>query len=92
MSQTDLTQFLSRIAKDSKLQDQLKGVTERTRFTQTLVRLGNEGGFHFTAADVDATITANMKNPMQELSDAELATVAGGRASDAWTTIVGPCK
>ncbi len=99
MTSTTLTQFLARVASDSRLQDQLKGVTEKTRFAQTLVRLGKENGFHFTAEDVDVALVQNKKNPLDELSEVDLALVAGGRppatkdgCGDAWTTIFGPCS
>lgn len=98
MSQANLTQFLSKVVGDSALQDQLKGVTEKTRFTETLVRLGNQNGFEFTAAEVDVALIRNKTNPIEELSDAELAAVAGGRpratsdgCGSAWTTLFGPC-
>ena len=92
-------QFLARVTSDSTLQDQLKGVTEKTSFTQTLVRLGSESGFHFTAEDVDVALIQNKKNPLEELSDADLSLVAGGQrpratsdgCGSAWTTLFGPC-
>ena len=99
MSQTNLTQFLSRIMNDSRLQDQLKGVTDKTGFTQTMIRLGKESGFQFSAEDVDTALIKNQANPLQELHDEDLALVAGGRppatkdgCGDAWTTLFGPCN
>lgn len=98
MSQTSLTQFLSRILTDSTLQDQLKGVTEKTQFVETMVRLGRQHGFQFTAEDVDTVLIQGKKNPLEELTDAELASVAGGRPAatsdgcgSAWTTLFGWC-
>jgi predicted ribosomally synthesized peptide with nif11-like leader len=102
MSEANLQQFLSKIAKDSTLQDQLKNLTDKATFTQTLVRLGHAGGVEFTAGDVDAFLAKNAKNPLQELNEAELASVAGGLPSSrppatsdgcgaAWTTLFGWC-
>ena len=98
MSHEALHQFLGKVVKDSKLQDQLKGVTEKQAFTQTLVRMGSESGFQFTADDVNVVLVQNKVNPLQNLSDADLAQVAGGRpratsdgCKSAWTTIFGPC-
>ena len=98
MSHADLHKFLAQIGSDSKLQDQLKGVTEKTAFTQALVKMGSASGFHFTADDVDVVLVQNKVNPLQNLSDADLAQVAGGRpratadgCRSAWTTIFGPC-
>jgi predicted ribosomally synthesized peptide with nif11-like leader len=92
MSDTDLKAFLPRVLKDSVLQDQLKNLTDKDKFTQTLVRLGKDNGFHFTAEDVDASLFRSKKNPVGELSEADLALVAGGARSQAWTTLFGWCN
>lgn len=98
MSEVSLSQFLTRVVGDATLQDQLKGVTEPSAFTEALVRLGNQNGFQFTAAEVNEVLVQNKRTPPQELTDADLAHVAGGRpaaTSDgcggAWTTLFGPC-
>ena len=83
MSDTNLKAFLPRVLKDSVLQDQLKNLTDKDKFTQTLVRLGKDNGFHFTAEDVDASLFRSKKNPLDELSEADLALVAGGARSQA---------
>ena len=99
MSQASLNQFLSKIIADATLQDQLKDVTDKAAFTQTLLRLGKEHGFDFTAEDVEAVLMTNKTNPLEELSDAQLAQVAGGRPAatsdgcgSAWTTLFGWCN
>jgi len=101
MSDSNLQQFLSKVANDSTLQDQLKNLTEKGAFTKTLIRLGHDSGFEFSAGDVDGFLAKNARNPMQELSEADLASVAGGlprsqpATSDgcgaAWTTLFGWC-
>ena len=102
MSDANLQQFLSKVANDSRLQDQLKNLTDKGVFTKTVIGLGHNSGFEFTAGEVDAFLANNARNPLQELSEAELATVAGGlpptrppATSDgcgaAWTTLFGWC-
>ena len=99
MSEASLKQFVSKVSSDSTLQDQLKNLTSKQAFTETVVRLGHESGFEFTTADVEAFMAKNARNPLEELSEAELASVAGGRppvaTSDgcgaAWTTLFGWC-
>ena len=99
MSEASLKQFVSKVTSDSRIQDQLKNLTDKRAFTDAVIRLGRENGFEFTAADVEAFMAKNAKNPLEELSEAELATVAGGRppvaTSDgcgaAWTTLFGWC-
>ena len=99
MSNASLDQFISKIVSDSKLQDKLKGVTDKAAFTNTVVRLGKENGFVFSSADVDAFLAQNKTKPPRQLSDAELAQVAGGRPAatsdgcgSAWTTLFGWCE
>jgi len=101
MSDGNLQQFLAKVASDSTLQDQLKNLTDKGAFSETVIRLGHDRGYQFTAGDVDAFMAKNSKNPMQELSEADLALVAGGlprsqpATSDgcgaAWTTLFGWC-
>ena len=105
MSDPQFKKFLLQIAGDSQLQDQLKGVTDKAGFTDTFLRLAKAQGYAFTAADVEANIAKNQKNPLEELSEADLALVAGGlkeyggrpaASSDgctsAWTTLFGWCS
>lgn len=55
--------------------------------------------YHFSADDVNVVLMQNKKNPIEELSDAQLAQVAGGRpkqatsdgCTGAWTTLFGWC-
>ena len=98
MSQASLNQFLAKIMADAKLQDQLKNITDQSAFSQAIIRLGKDNGYEFTADDVDVVLMQNKKNPLGELSEAQLAQVAGGRpratsdgCGSAWTTIFGPC-
>ena len=59
MSQANLQQFISKVAADSKLQDQLKNLTDKGVFTQMVVRLGRESGLEITAADVEDFMAKN---------------------------------
>lgn len=102
MSEASLQQFLAKVVNDSALQDQLKNVTDKGTFAETAVRLGRQNGFNFTAADVDATLFKSKQNPLDQLSDQDLALVAGGAmmsrpkatsdgCGSAWTTLFGWC-
>lgn len=98
MSQASLNQFLGKILSDVTLQDQLKNITNQNAFTQAIVRLGTDNGYQFDANDVDVVLMQNRRNPLGELSEAQLAQVAGGRppatkdgCGSAWTTLFGAC-
>jgi predicted ribosomally synthesized peptide with nif11-like leader len=102
MSEANLQQFLAKVVSDSAIQDQLKNVTDKGAFAETAVRLGSQHGFTFTAADVDAVLFRSKENPLDQLSDQDLALVAGGMANtrpratsdgcgSAWTTLFGWC-
>src|SRR2546423_13978026 len=79
MGDASLKQFVSKIATDSRLQDQLKNLTEKGAFTETVVRLGHESGFEFIVADEDACLAKHSKRPCGGLSEADLELVAGGQ-------------
>ncbi len=53
MSQANLNQFLAKVMGDAKLQDQLKNITDQNAFTQSVIRVGKDNGYQFTADDVD---------------------------------------
>lgn len=99
MANANLQAFIAQIMKDSSLQDQLKDLTDKAQFTQTMLSLGKSKGLTFTAQDVEATLFQAKINPLEELSDADLSLVAGGArpkaTSDgcggAWTTLFGWC-
>ena len=73
MSIASLNQFQNKVMQDSALQEQFK-TTEATSpesLGELAVKLGAERGYSFTLEDIQATVD-------QELSDAELESVAGG--------------
>jgi len=89
MVEANLKSFLLQVVKDPALQDQLRSITDRATFTTTLVALGKEKGYTFSPGDVEALYDAK-ENPLRaELSDAELAMVAGGmtKSPDAGTPL-----
>jgi len=99
MSQAKLKEFLPTVLTDAKLADQLKNTTDKAKFSETLMRLGKERGYDFTADDVDVVLLKNKKNPLDELSPEQKKKFEAGlrppATSDgcgsAWTTLFGPC-
>ena len=71
MSYTNINAFIERLKIDTKLQEELKQATDAAA-TLAIVR---SAGFDLTAADLMSLQAVGRNN---ELSDAELATVAGG--------------
>ena len=73
MSIASLNQFQNDVMQDSALQEQFK-TTEATSpesLGELAVKLGSERGYNFTLEEIQAAAD-------QELSDAELESVAGG--------------
>jgi hypothetical protein len=52
VSETGFAAFRENVFADRDLQDRLRQVTHRQEFISLVVRLGEENGFHFTAAEV----------------------------------------
>jgi predicted ribosomally synthesized peptide with nif11-like leader len=83
MVEANLKAFLLEVVKDPALQEKLKSIGDKATFTSTLLALGKEKGYEFSAADVDVLYDSKV-NPLQaELSDAELAMVSGGAIKQA---------
>jgi predicted ribosomally synthesized peptide with nif11-like leader len=78
MANDHLTRFFDLVREDQSLQEQLSRVTDTEQFSQLAVELGAARGLAFAAADVKAVAEADLAARRAELSDAELASVAGG--------------
>jgi predicted ribosomally synthesized peptide with nif11-like leader len=82
MSKENLSAFYQAFRTDLSLQQQLEGITDPSEYVNKAVSLGASRGFEFTHEEVEAAIA----NPSvfleesigDELSDLELAIVAGG--------------
>lgn len=61
MSQTSLEQFCERVLENQSLQEQLRGITDKTTFLASVVQLGAEQGFSFTIDEVNIAIRGNMQ-------------------------------
>lgn len=61
MSQTSLEQFCERVLENQSLQEQLRGITDKTTFLTSVVQLGAEQGFSFTIDEVNIAIRGNMQ-------------------------------
>ena len=73
MSIASLNQFQNEVMQDSALQEQFKtvGASSGESLGELAVKLGAERGYSFTLEEIQAAAD-------QELSDAELESVAGG--------------
>lgn len=72
----------------------LFGTKDVSEFTRSLVALGMEKGFEFSESDVTAALADPgffLKEALgeEELTDAELAVMAGGATATEHTTVVG---
>ncbi|HEX8265607.1 MAG TPA: Nif11-like leader peptide family natural product precursor [Pyrinomonadaceae bacterium] len=61
MSEEKLSQFRSVIFFDVSLQKKLREMTDREEFVRTIVELGNERGFDFTAGEVENALHAGRR-------------------------------
>jgi len=81
MSKGNLDQFIPVILQEPALQDQLRGATDGNVFVQTVVRMGKERGYEFTADDVNRAVAQYNSRTNKDLSDQDLAQITGGAAS-----------
>jgi len=65
--------FYRELQQNTKAQEQLKKAKDRAQLIDTLLGLGRQQGLSFTPAEVAAHLDAK-----RDLSDADLAKVAGG--------------
>lgn len=100
MSDDSFKEFAGKILESSALQDQLKATKDRAAFVRTFVQMAAANGYQFSPGDVDAKIDAYGLGKGKELSDQELALVAGGlpknigtviNCDQYWTFDYGPC-
>lgn len=96
MSQANVEKFYELVQNNEQLQEQLKAAGNKESFLDLAVQLGQENGYTFTSQDVDALLNQKSQEGASELSDAELASVAGGEAegftfcitkSECWSSI-----
>jgi len=76
--------FIQRVYADSNLRNQVIALGQDT---DALLRLAGENGFQFTADEFQAAVREAGYGAGEELSEAELANVAGGAGTgdSAWT-------
>lgn len=90
MSKGNLDQFIPVVLGDSTLQDQLRSVKGTDLFVQTVVRMGKEHGYEFSADDVNLAVQQHTGKASRDLTDAELAQITGGAARIPDTANAGP--
>lgn len=79
MSTEAVTKFLSRLAEDHALQEQVKSLAKDAKDPAAVaVDLGSKQGFQFTRAEFLEAIQAAQGARPGQLSEAELERVAGG--------------
>jgi len=71
---SQLEEFLQLLKQDRELSGQFAGVTDKESWIALAVKLGQEKGLEFTAADVEEW----MSQVEGELSDEDLGDAAGG--------------
>jgi predicted ribosomally synthesized peptide with nif11-like leader len=80
----NLEQFLQMASQDLELQEKLKAASDRDAYISSVVELGKEKGYSFNSDSVEAALDAASKKAAEhdvsvsQLSDRELASVAGG--------------
>lgn len=79
MSNTE--RFYQFVQNNQQLQQQLGAAQNKENFHELAVQLGQENGYIFTAEEAKAFINQKSQESESELSDTELAAVAGGQAS-----------
>ncbi len=80
--QKNWNQFLQILQQDRQAQDSLKKATDQEGFVNLAVQLGKQKGFNFTSKDLKAMLAQALAPISEELSDDELACVAGGGDND----------
>ena len=95
MSKGNLDQFIPVVLGDPTLQDQLRSVKGTDLFVQTVVRMGKEQGYEFSADDVNLAVQQRTGKASRDLTDEELGQITGGAARvpdtrnpNSW----GPCE
>ncbi len=81
MAESKLNQFIPVILGDPALKDQLRSATDADVFVQTVVRMGKERGYEFTADEVTHAVAEYKSRVNKDLTDADLARITGGASS-----------
>ena len=76
MSKEQALAFRNKVVQAPQLQDKIRQMIEQGQSLDAAVRLGNENGFTFTTEEAELAL---QEVGQGELSDFELALVAGGR-------------
>jgi predicted ribosomally synthesized peptide with nif11-like leader len=61
MSRERFEQFRQLVLQETVLQERLRETSDREAFIKLVVRLGEERGYRFTAADVEAAMQASQQ-------------------------------
>jgi predicted ribosomally synthesized peptide with nif11-like leader len=80
MSTTAVKEFYNYVLTKPELQSKINEVSQKNdkeEYVNLAVKLGQENGYNFNAADVESAIYEAI-NPSEELSDEQLEAVAGG--------------
>ena len=78
MSQENLQKFIKDAGRDPAVESALRGASSKEHFASTAVSLGSAKGYSFTAADVTSAMAKANIPDGQQLSEQQLASVAGG--------------
>ena len=78
MSKDSLNQFIPVVLGDPALQDRLRSVKGTDVFVQTVVRMGKEQGYEFSADDVNLALREQTGKASRDLTDEELSHITGG--------------
>ncbi len=93
-------EFAATILASSALQDQLKTTNDRAAFVKTFIHMAAAHGYQFSPDEVEAKIETLSLGKGKELTDQDLALVAGGlpknigtiiNCDNYWTFDYGPC-
>lgn len=89
MADQGLDGFYAKVMTDPALQARLKDSPDAASFVATAVQLGQQHGYSFTAEEVVAKLRAPAGGA--EMSEKELAAVAGGYVSFGGSVLCGYC-
>lgn len=89
MSADALRDFKVKVLADQELQERLAGIAGADDFVDTVVAIGAEHGFAFEPDDVRRLIDEQSEDV--ELSQSDLAAVAGGAVSYGGSILCGYC-
>lgn len=79
-----LEQFKQQVLQDPTLSEQFKMASSPEEFVNLAVQLGQQLGYNFTAADVQASLAEQSSTSSVELSDAQLEVISGGEQTEGY--------